>query len=250
MPDGMRMEIDMRQAHRSRTAAWCAGGSLAAACLTAPVSADFTDWMFDWYTANGVDYMVIDVYAQFDDPLDTVSSVFNAQVSTPTGAAFHHDDFHTLSGQPGAWSVEHSGDIPGVVDASIDSFVLIGGPIGASNTTELDDLFVPGTGGAVPTNAGWFNVEPTNLNGRVDPENLRLLIGRFVLEDFAGGDLLMSFGANLAYDQGPGTELRYAWDGGEGSGPIHEVYIPSPATLPTLLLAAGWSSRGRRRSRS
>ena len=117
-----------RPSRSSLAIALAASGGFAATC-----PADFIGYVFDTYVVNvsGVDHFVCDIYGQFDDPLDTVSSVFNAQVSTPTGAVFHHDDFHTLSGQPGAWSVEHSGDIPGVVDASIDSFVL-GSTVGIS----------------------------------------------------------------------------------------------------------------------
>jgi hypothetical protein len=242
------MGIDMRHDRPSRSARWGSAASLAAACVAASASAEFTGWVFDHYASGDQQYFVVDVYAQFDDPLDTVLSVFNAQIGTSAGMALRHNDFNTLSGLPGAWNVTHSGTIPGVVDASVDSFVMIGGPIGGLNTTELDGLFVPGTGGAVPTNAGWFNAEPSNLQGRADADTMRTWVGRFVRDLTWGDGLILSYGANLAYDQGPGTDLRYGWDDGEGSGPVTFIYIPAPSVAVGLLF--GGAAVGRRRSRA
>jgi hypothetical protein len=221
---------------------------LTAAVVATPAAAEFTGWMFDHYASSDQEFFVVDVYAQFDDQMDTVLSVFNAQIGTAAGMAFHHDDFRTLSGLPGAWNVKDSGDIPGVVDSSIDSFVMIGGPIGGINTTALDDQFVPGTGGAVPENAGWFNANPSNLQGRAEEWTWRLWVGRFVRDLVWGDGLILSFGANLSYDQGPGTSLQYGWDGGKGSGPITNIYIPAPSVAAVLLI--GGAVVGRRRSRT
>jgi len=60
--------------------------------------------------------------------------------------------------------------------------------------------------------------------------------------------LILSYGANLAYDQGPGTDLQYGWDDGEGSGPVTSIYIPAPPVAVGLLF--GGAAAGRRRSRA
>lgn len=220
-------------------------GSLVANC-----SADFLGYLFDTdvVSVGGSDYFVCDVYAQFDDPLDTVTAVFNANIATVTGSSFHHNDFETLSGSPGTWGIWATANLPSLGLTPInDSFVLIGGPIGTppTNTTELDASFDPPTAPMPPANSGWYNAEPANLQGRVHPGTLRTQIGRFVLESFGIG-ALMTFAANLAYDHGPDTPVRYAWDDGQGSGPTATVYlIPAPSAAVVLL--AGAIARGRRR---
>jgi hypothetical protein len=119
-------------------------------------SATFVGWFFESYAveANGTSYAVIDAYAQFDNATDTVLNVINAQISITDGTGFHHNDFATLGGQPGAWNVSNSGNIPGVVNAAIDSFVLIGGPIGSATVTSLDPSFSPPSGPFVAVDAG------------------------------------------------------------------------------------------------
>ncbi|MGA1369649.1 MAG: hypothetical protein ACO394_14175, partial [Blastocatellia bacterium] len=104
-------------------------------------AADFVDWHFDSYlvSVGGVDYSVIDVYAQFDSGTDTLLNVFNSSISNVNGTPFHHNDFNTLSGQPGTWAVQQTANLPalGLVPEN-DSFVLIGGTYGSSNNTALD----------------------------------------------------------------------------------------------------------------
>ena len=224
-------------------AAGLAGASL---CGSA-ASADFVGWYFDSYAVNvsGADYAVIDVYAQMDMTTDTVLNVFNSNISNVNGTAFHHNDFNTLAGQPGSWSVQQTANLPalGLVPAN-DSFVLIGGSIGSLNTTALDPSFTPPTAPVPPANAGWFNSSPPNLQGRVDPATLRTWVGRFVRLGIDTSECL-SFAANMGYNQGLGTPAQFAWDNGQGSGPTSFVCIPGPSTL-ALLCVAGFRSRRRR----
>ncbi|MHC4833673.1 MAG: BACON domain-containing protein, partial [Planctomycetota bacterium] len=185
-----------------------------------PAAADFVEWQFDGYPieVEGETYSVVDVYAAFDAPTDTLLNVFNSSITTSTGIEFHHDDFNTLGGLAGAWNGVQSDEIPGVIDARIDSFVLIGGEIGSGNSTVLDPSFDPGTGGTVASNAGWFNSNPPNLQGRVDPATLRTRVARFVIESTIDPTTLI-FSANLGYNQGLGTPAQFAYDNGQGSGP-------------------------------
>lgn len=239
-----------RPSRSSLAIALAASGGFAAIC-----PADFIGYVFDTYVVNvsGVDHFVCDIYGQFDDPLDTVTSVFNANIATVTGTAFHHNDFETLAGGPGTWGIWATANLPqlGLVPTN-DSFVMIGGPFspGATNTTSLEGVFDPPTAPMPPANCGWFNAEPSNLQGRVAPATLRTQIGRFVLESFSSGPI-MTFAANLAYDQGPGTDIRYAWDGGQGSGPTTTIaLIPTPAAATVLLALSIGARRDRRRGRN
>lgn len=231
----------------NRTAAMLAVSAVSIA-VASRAGAEFLGYAFDLHavTSSGQDYLICDVYGQFDDALDTVTAVFNAQISELSGSAFHHDDLNTLGGQAGAWTATLSADIPGVVDARIDSFVRIGGPIGGLNTTVLDASFDPATGGTVPEGAGWFNGEPGNLQGGVAPDTLRVHLARLSLFGINSASVY-AFAANLAYDQGPGTGVAYAWNDGNGSGPTHYISIPTPATAIVLALGGLGARRGCRR---
>jgi hypothetical protein len=196
-------------------------GVIAATALSVQ-AANFVEWQFDSYSVEvgGQLYSVIDVYAAFDGTTDTVLNVFNAQVSNTGGTAFHHADSSTLSGVAGNWNVTQSLNLPtlGVVP-EIDSFVLVGGTPGSTgNTTALDPNFDPSDAPVPPSDAGWFNSNPTNLQGRVDPSTLQTHVARFVIEGAVAGESL-SFAANMGYNQGLGTDAQFAWDDPLGSGP-------------------------------
>lgn len=215
-----------------------AAASLASILVAPPSRADFVGYFFDLDVINvgGSDYIALDVHGQFDHPLDTVTSVFNARIATVDGEAFHHNDLNTLGGLHGTWDVHWTANIPelGLTPLN-DSFVLIGGVPGSSNTTALDAAFDPSTAPFPPTDSGWFNAVPENLQGRVDPSTLRTHLGRFILATVQVGQII-TYASNLTYDRGPGTEARYAWDGGIGSGPTYEIaLVPAPAVAVVLL---------------
>ncbi|MGA1399999.1 MAG: hypothetical protein ACO38P_06395, partial [Phycisphaerales bacterium] len=184
--------------------------SVAAASLAGSAAADFVGWVLEAssVTVGGTVYSVVDVYGQFDDSADTVLNIFNSQISNLGGAPFHHNDFNTLSAQPGTWSVLQTANLPtlGLNEAN-DSFVRAGGPIGSNNTTALDPSFTSPTAPVPPSDAGWFNSNPPNLQGRVNPSTLRTHVGRFVIE---GTDIpeTLSFAANCGYNKGIGTPAQ------------------------------------------
>ncbi|MGA1516212.1 MAG: hypothetical protein ACO396_00410, partial [Phycisphaerales bacterium] len=151
-------------------------GAIAALGMGAAASAEFVGVYADSYAVNvsGADYAVIDIYIQFDNSADTVLNLFNTEIFNMGGSAFHHNDFNTLSGQPGTWSVQQTANLPalGLVPDN-DSFVLIGGPIGSTNNTALDPSFSPSTAPVPPLNAGWFTSNPPALPGRAAATTLR-----------------------------------------------------------------------------
>lgn len=223
-------------------------GGAAALGAAGSASAAFVGAYFDSYAVNvgGVNYAVIDAYAQFDNTADTVLSIFNTSISNIGGAAFKHNDSSTLGAGPGSWSVTACLDIPGIgVVPTNDSFVTIGGTPGPTNTTSLDPTFTPATAAVPPNNAGWFNSSPPNLQGRVNSTTLRTFIGRFVKTGISTPAAL-SFAFNMGYNQGSGTGNQFAYNNGAGRGPEFVVaYVPAPGAL-ALLGLAGFAARRRR----
>ena len=144
-------------------------------------------------------YTVTDVYAAFSSPYDTLLNIFNVQVWPSSGAGFVQND---LAG--GHWSPTFCS--PSTV--SLDSFVLIGGLPTSANTTFLDPAFGKGTQSVPPMDAGWFNSNPINLQGRVDPKTLRTWIGRFVHEGCDASVFLLFKGTpRTTKESGPGPCL-------------------------------------------
>jgi len=216
-------------------------------------SASFVGAVFDSYAVevDGQSYAVIDAYIEFDSADDTVLNIFNVDITNVNGSAFHHNDFNTLSGSPGAWNVTGTANLPalGVVPDN-DSFVSVGftpgtGPGSAGNTTALDPSFDPGTGGSIAFNAGWFNSNPPNLQGRADADTLRTWVARFVIEGTDSAETL-SFAFNMGYNQGLGTGAQFAYNDGATRGPeILVDYVPAPGAI-ALLGLAGLAGRRRR----
>ena len=189
--------------------------------LNSVACADFVGWSFETSSISiaGEPYSVVDVFIQFDSTADTVLNVFNLQVSNLNGAMLRHNDFNTLSGQPGTWSVLQTTNLPslGLTEAN-DSFVRVGGAIGSANTTALDPSFNPATAAVPPSNAGWFNSNPPNLQGRVNPSTLRTHVARLVILGSDAPDTL-SWAANVGYNKGLGTPAQFAYEDALGSGP-------------------------------
>jgi len=231
----------------TRKGVWAAGLA-GTVCLTSAASASFTGWFFDSYATDDMAFAVIDVYAQFDDDTDTVLNVFNSMISTSTGVGFHHSDFNTLGGGTGLWNVTNTANIPGTLSPDNDSFVLIGGAVADAtnpNSTSLDPSFDPAGGGTVAENAGWFNSNPPNLQGRVDADTLRTWVARFVIEGTDSAETL-SFAFNMGYNQGLGTGNQFAFNDGATRGPeILVDYVPAPGAI-ALLGLAGLAGRRRR----
>jgi hypothetical protein len=208
--------------------------------IAGTASAAFVGLFADSYSvtdpSNGVSYAVIDLYAQFDNTTGTVVSVFNANIGISNGTGFHHKDFNTADDEPGAWSPTLTGSA--VNNRPYDSFVLIGGTTGGANTTSLDPNFSPNSGPFIPANAGWFNSNPPNLQGRVNSTTLRTWLGRFVSEGVTTSRNL-NVTMTVSWNDGIGTP------GGQDLRTGSFAYVPAPGAV--ALLALGGLVGGRRR---
>lgn len=208
--------------------------------IAGTASAAFVGLFADSYSvtdpSNGVSYAVIDLYAQFDNTTGTVVSVFNANIGISNGTGFHHKDNFTADDEPGAWSPTQVGS--STVNRPYDSFVLIGGNPTGTNTTSLDPNFNPVFGPTVPANAGWFNSNPPNLQGRVNSTTLRTWLGRFVSEGVTTSRNL-NVTMTVSWNDGVGTP------GGQDLRSGSFAYVPAPGAV--ALLALGGLVGGRRR---
>ena len=165
------------------------------------------------------------VYAKFDNASDVVLSVYG--ISGFAGANFNDSDFAS-----GTWNPQFA------IDGTVDSYATIGGTTGFTNSTNADPEWGgPGfTQAGIPDGAGWFNGNPTNLQGKVDG-SLRTLIAQFVYsgEDTEQFTTLLS----ISFNQGLGTATQF----GEGKG--FTIGVPAPGAV-ALLGLAGLAGRRRR----
>jgi hypothetical protein len=228
-------------------------GALAALAATSALSADFAGFSsVGWSGVNtdgstgsigSTDYVVIDVFAQFDTnetdgfahQNSTMLSAFAAEISMSNGADFAQND---VAG--GSWDPKFSFDLPAAGSRPwVDSFVLVGGDPGATNNTNLDPNFDPSTGGQVASGAGWFTGSPEALQGRVN-SSLQVFVGRFALaytSDAIGTSL--NFETTLSYNYGIGTGTFFAGDNNSWE------IVPAPGAL-ALLGLGGIVARRRR----
>jgi MYXO-CTERM domain-containing protein len=178
-------------------------------------------------------FYVFKVYAKFNSNLDTVLNAYGMN-ALPSGS-FNHNDF--LSGGSnstvaGTWS-------PSLVSANtvgIDSWCTIGGnQADFGNTTAAD----PNWGAAswnqagIPSNAGWFNQNPPNLQGRVSPATLQTLLAQFV---FRNTITAFTTPITIGFNQGLGTAAQFA---------TSSFAVPAPGAV-ALLGLAGLAGRRRR----
>jgi predicted outer membrane repeat protein len=162
-------------------------------------------------------YYVFKVYAKFNNANDTLLNAYGMN-ALPSGAFWHNDFLSGPSGSTvaGTWS-------PTLVpapNAALDAWCTIGGNAGDfGNSTAFD----PGWGAAganqagIPANAGWFNQNPPNLQGRVNASTLETLVGQFV---FKNTIFAFTTPITVGYNQGIGTPSQF----GEG---VFSISAPS-----------------------
>lgn len=170
------------------------------------------------------------VYAKFSSADDVLLGCSGLQ--NLAGTSWNHSDAFG-----GSWGPQYS------LDASIDTYVTIGGEACIfcfENTTTADAAWgAPGfQQPGIPNGAGWFNSNPDNLQGKVDPVTLRTLIGQWV---YTGVDTFNPVSPlSVSYNQGLDTPTQF------GQGTF--IFFPSPGAIAVLGLAA-ITPRGRRRLR-
>jgi len=208
-------------------------------------------------TSGGQNLTRYEVFANFNGATDTVLNVFNlalvsSQDADGYGGFWHKDnsDYNggVLSQQYGTWAPQLIGSA--TLNRPFDSFLLIGGTPGATNTSNADPSWNSGGSGSHAGNSsgwnradlvnnptiGWFNTSPPNNQGRVGvaPNTAtQVKLAQFVLS------------------QGHGTRvfsLRTASNNGAGGGVVFSdgtFSLPAPGAV-ALLGLAGLVGRRRR----
>ena len=166
---------------------------------------------------------VYQVYANFSAPTDILLNALKHNVTSGTMNALHND----FGG--GIWNPSLT-ILPDQV--ANDSFVTVTGLTGVSSQTNLDPSFGTGLGGAIPTNAGWFNSNPSS--NIVVGSSLKIMIMQVAL---ATGSAGYSASLEVGYKESPSATQPLF-----GSG---TYTIPAPGAL-ALLGAAGLMGRRRR----
>jgi len=204
----------------------------------------------DGQTATGLadaSYAVLDLYVKFDaanthgySNSDTrLLNVLDANFSASGFSLFNQSDL-TVGG---SWKPSFSFDIPGAANSNIDSFVTLGGGVGAlaaTNITTPDpNLGAAENADIFNSNVGWFLNPPTSTQGDVDGD-LKVWIGRFVVsgdEARAGAGFAMN--GSVGYNYGEGTGAYFGDMGGDF------IFTPAPGAI-ALMGLAGVVTRRRR----
>lgn len=197
--------------------------SLLALSLAASAHGSFIGLTVEEETIDGIS--VVRLFAQGTDAQDTLLSVWG--VTGATGLNCFHADCANGSFAPQFVTPAFE---------AIDSFVTIGGSPGFANTTASDEFWGPpgGSGVGIPCGAGWFNSDPTNLQGRVDPSTLRTLMAQLSFERAVPQ---FTFAASVSFHAGLGTPTHTAQ---------LSFTIPGPGGLAALTMTALLSRRSRR----
>jgi len=228
---------------------------LMAFALTAAVASSASAAFVEYYTVktqtsnSGVNLDVYVLYARFNGATDTVLNAFNFNRGDGTDTnLFYHKDLSTgttapypLTKSAGTWNPSQTGSA--TANRPFDSYLVIGGLPTATNSTNADPSW-PAAGGSwnrpdVPNgvNAGWFNSNPPNLQGRVgQPGNLAdsVRLGQFVVDrDANGGTWNLRIGFNSGV---PGAPVQFAET---------TFNLPAPGAV-ALLGLAGLVGRRRR----
>ena len=198
-------------------------------------------------TNSGVNLDVYTVWARFNGSTDTVLNAFNFnRVDGTATNMFYHRDLNStssnvLSKTAGTWSPSQVGSA--TLNRPFDSYLTIGGNPTGTNSTNADPSW-PAAGGSwnrpdVPTglNAGWFNSNPPNLQGRVGSTGntaTDVRLGQFSVDRDANGG---TWNLKIGYNSGvPGAPVQFAES---------TFNLPAPGAM-ALLGLAGLAGRRRR----
>jgi len=226
---------------------------LTALALAAAVSSVASATFVEFYTVktqtsnSGINLDVYTLYARFNGATDTVLNAFNFNRTdgSATNLFYHKDNAYYNSGvlmkEFGTWAPSQAGSI--TLNRPFDSFLTIGGNTGGTNSTNADPSW-PAAGGSwnrpdVPTglNAGWFNSNPPNLQGRVGSVGntaTDVRLGQFSVDRDANGG---TWNLKIGYNSGvAGAPVQFAES---------TFSLPAPGAM-ALLGLAGLAGRRRR----
>jgi MYXO-CTERM domain-containing protein len=215
--------------HRSSTALLAC--AITAVCVIEQAQAKFIGVIVQDITSNSYGLSEYAVYAEFDDPLDEVFLVFNANIISTTGFFHNSIDGAGQSALPFTADETAMSDFP-----EADSFVTIGLPTGDNNATMLtfgfdERSFIVGNN--IGSNVGWVNGDPFNDAGLAGPDGL-VLLGVFTpTNDATGAPGIVSGTITIGYAPDP-------------ESPTASFVTPAPGSLALLGLAALLRSRRRR----
>jgi hypothetical protein len=228
---------------------------LMAFALTAAVASSASATFVEYYTVktqstnSGVNLDVYVLYARFNGATDTVLNAFNFnRLDGSDTNMFYHKDLSTgttapypLTKSAGTWNPSQTGSA--TANRPFDSYLVIGGLATATNSTNADPSW-PAAGGSwnrpdVPNgvNAGWFNSNPPNLQGRVGSAGntaTDVRLGQFVVDRDANGG---TWNLKIGYTDGVTTTVQFAET---------TFSLPAPGAV-ALLGLAGLVGRRRRR---
>jgi hypothetical protein len=221
-----------------------------AAAVSSVASATFVQYVVvkTSTTNSGVALDVYNVFARFNGATDTLLNAFNFNRvdGSATNMFYHKDnsDYNggVLSKQYGTWAPQLTGSA--TLNRPFDSFLVIGGNAGATNSTNADPQWTVASVSGwnrpdVPNgfNVGWFNSSPPNLQGRVGiapNTSTDVRIGQFVVDAGADGG---TWNLKIGYNSGvAGASVQFAET---------TFSLPTPGAL-ALLGLAGLAGRRRR----
>ena len=220
-----------------------------AAAVSSAASATFVQYVVvkTSTTNSGVALDVYNVFARFNGPTDTLLNAFNFnRVDGSATNMFYHKDNSDYNGgvlgtEYGTWAPQLTGSP--TLNRPFDSFLVIGGNSGATNTTNADPSW-PAAGGGwnradIPTgfNIGWLNSSPPNLQGRVGQAGnsaTDVRVGQFVVGSGVDGG---TWNLKIGYNSGvSGAPVQFAET---------TFSLPAPGAI-ALLGLAGLAGRRRR----
>ena len=220
-----------------------------AAAVSSAASATFVQYVVvkTSTTNSGVALDVYNVFARFNGPTDTLLNAFNFnRVDGSATNMFYHKDNSDYNGgvlgtEYGTWAPQLTGSP--TLNRPFDSFLVIGGNSGATNTTNADPSW-PAAGGGwnradLPNgfNIGWFNSSPPNLQGRVGQAGnsaTDVRVGQFVVGSGVDGG---TWNLKIGYNSGvSGAPVQFAET---------TFSLPAPGAI-ALLGLAGLAGRRRR----
>ena len=205
-------------------------------------------------TLDTAAFAVLDVFVNFDaanthgysNADSHMLSAFNFNFFSDTLVEnfYQNDITGSGSGAAGSWKPSFSFDIAGTSNPRIDSFITIGGGVGAEaavNVTTPDPNLGAATNSMIfNDNVGWFLNPPTSTQG--DQLDLEVWIGRFVVTgDEARNGANFDVMGTIGYNYGSGT-------GSYNNDVDSNFYYDIPAPGALALLGLGGLCARRRRA--
>lgn len=192
--------------------------AVAATIAVGPATAGFTNLVVETDVVGAV--YVHRIYAQFNSSDDVVLSF--EEIADIDGPFFHFD-------APGGTFAPQF-----TTDPTTDSYVTIGGMPGFGNSTGVSGFPGGAFGGAsIPSGASWFNLTPTNLQGKVDPVTHRTLIAQLAFT--SSQPLWNQMYGVIKWNEGLGTPTQQTF----------ALFFPAPSAVLPLVACAAFGRRRR-----